>query len=83
MNFLKEIGHPKHSDSIVTYWNDGIPIDLDNYIDYKTIKSNHAGLIKLSHNKYLIHDPSFNLEYFYNYRIPNNLDFVQQLLFQY
>jgi hypothetical protein len=32
MNFLKEIGHPKHSDSIVTYWNDGIPIDLDNYI---------------------------------------------------
>jgi hypothetical protein len=32
MNFLKEIGHPKHSDSIVTYWNDGTPIDLNNYI---------------------------------------------------
>jgi hypothetical protein len=32
IKYLEKIGDPKHSDSIVTYWNDGTTINLNNYI---------------------------------------------------
>ena len=32
IKYLEEIGDPKHTDSIVKYWYDGTPIDLNNYI---------------------------------------------------